>query len=74
MRAMETTVRELLAAAQAERKARFDAGRADTVFQALLRTKELLDAAIMGKLRPRWDGPFTGFIVTACPSPYAYTT
>ena len=26
--------------------------------------------ADIGKLRPRWDGPFT---VTACPSPNAYT-
>ncbi len=32
----------------------------------LLRTKELLDAADICKLRPRWDGPF---VVTACPSP-----
>ena len=74
MRAMEATVRELLAAAQAERKAKLDAGRVDTVFKVgdrvLLRTKELLDAADIGKLRPRWDGPFT---VTACPSPNAYT-
>ncbi len=74
MKAMETTVRELLAAAQAERKAKLDAGRVDTVFkvgdQVLLRTKELLDVADIGKLRPRWDGPFT---VTACPSPNAYT-
>jgi hypothetical protein len=51
MRAMEATVRELLAAAQAERKARLDAGWVDTVFQVtvgdqvLLWTKELLDAA-----------------------------
>jgi hypothetical protein len=71
---MEATVRELLAAAQAERKARLDRGRVDTVFKVgdrvLLRTKELLDAADIGKLRPRWDGPFT---VTACPSPNAYT-
>ena len=67
-------MRELLAAAQAERKAKLDAGRVDTVFKVgdrvLLRTKELLDAADIGKLRPRWDGPFT---VTACPSPNAYT-
>ena len=46
----------------------------DTVFavgdQVLLRTKELLDAADIGKLRPRWDGPFT---VLASPSPNAYT-
>ncbi len=49
-------------------------GRVDTVFKVgdrvLLRTKELLDAADIGKLRPRWDGPFT---VTACPRPNAYT-
>jgi hypothetical protein len=46
-------------------------GRVDTVGdRVLLRTKELLDAADIGKLRPRWDGPFT---VTACPSPNAYT-
>jgi hypothetical protein len=38
--------------------------------QVLLLTQELLDAADIGKLRPRWDGPFT---VTACPSPNAYT-
>ena len=70
-------MRELLAAAQAERKAKLDAGRVDTVFKVgdrvLLRTKELLDAADIGKLRPRWrrwDGPVT---VTACPSPSAYT-
>jgi hypothetical protein len=67
---METTasVRELLAAAQAARKAKLDVGRVDTVFKVgdrvLLRTKELLDAADIGKLRPRWDGPFS---VIACP-------
>ncbi len=32
--------------------------------------KGLLDAADIGMLRPRWDGPFR---VTACPSPNAYT-
>ncbi len=36
----------------------------------LLRTKELLDAADIGKLHPRWDGPFNAM---ACPSPNAYT-
>ena len=70
MQAMESTVRELLAAAQAERKAKLDMGRVDTVFQVgdrvLLRTKELLDAADIGKL----GRPFTCY---ACPSPNAYT-
>ena len=33
MRAMESTARELLDAAQAERKAKLDAGLIDTVFQ-----------------------------------------
>ena len=74
MRELEMSVRELLAAAQRERKTKLDAGRVDTVFkvgdQVLLRTKELLDAADIGKLRPRWDGPFT---VQACPGPNAYT-
>jgi hypothetical protein len=74
MRKQQLQVRELLAAAQQERKAKLDAGRVDTVFkvggQVLLRTKELLDAADIGKLRPRWEGPFT---VTACPNPNTYT-
>jgi hypothetical protein len=74
MRAVEVSVRELLASAQAALKAKLDVGRVDTVFKVgdrvLLRTKELLDAADIGKLRPRWDGPFT---VIACPSPNAYT-
>jgi hypothetical protein len=73
MHEIEATVRELLAAAQAERKAKLDAGRVDTVFavgdRALLRTKELFDVADIGKTRQRWDGPFT---VTARPSPNAY--
>ena len=74
MRQMESTVRELLRAAQLDRKAKLDAGRVDTVFQVgdqvMLRTKELLDVADIGKLRPRWDGPFE---VSAKPSPNAYT-
>ena len=68
----------LLAAAQAARKAILYAGRVDTVFKVgdrvLLRTKELLDTAEIGKLRglcPRRNCPFTA---TACPSPNAYTS
>ncbi len=56
---MEQNVRELLAVKQQERKAKLDAGRVDTVFKVgdlvLLRTKELLDAADIGKLLPWWD-------------------
>jgi hypothetical protein len=52
MHEIEAAVRELLAAAQAERKAKLDAGWVDTVFvvgdRVLLRTKELLDAADIG--------------------------
>ena len=74
MREAEAAVRELLAAAQAQQTAKLDAGLVDTVFtlgdRVLLRTKELLDAADIGKLRPRWDRPFT---VIACPNPNAYT-
>ena len=75
MRTIQLTVHELLAAAQQASKMKLvaAAGRRDTVFKVgdrvLLRTKELLDAADIGKLRPRWDGPFT---VTGCPSPNAY--
>jgi hypothetical protein len=71
---MEAAVWELLAAAQAARKAQLDAGRVNKVFKVgdlvLLRTKELLDAADIGKLQPRWDSPFS---VPACPSPNSYT-
>ena len=38
--------------------------------EVLLRTKELLDAAEIGKLKDRWLGPFR---VTACPRPNTYT-
>ena len=71
---LEEEVRALLHAAQQERKAALDKGRVDTVFhvgdEVLLRTKELLDAAEIGKLRPRWEGPFR---VTAVAGPNAYT-
>ena len=74
MRQMEHTVRELMLAAQRDRKAKLDEGRVDTVFKVgdrvMMRTKELFDAAAIGKLRPRWDGPFT---VTACTNPNTYT-
>ena len=65
-----------MAAAQADRKAKLDAGRVDTVFQVgdrvLLRTKELLDAVYIGKLRPRWGSHFTVTRI-AGPRPDAYT-
>ena len=74
MKALEQEVRALLHAAQQERKAALDPGRVATTFQVgdqvLLRTKELLDAAEVGKLRPRWEGPFT---VAALAGPNAYT-
>ena len=38
--------------------------------QVMLRTKELLDAAEIGKLRPRWEGPFP---VVALAGPNTYT-
>ena len=74
MRSIEATVLELLATTKAASKAKLDTRRVDTVFKVgdrvLLRTKELLDAAGVGKLRPLWGGPFT---VMACPSPNAST-
>jgi hypothetical protein len=74
MWAMEVTVGELLADAQAERIAKLDMGRVDTVFKVgdrvLLRTKKLFYAADIIMPRPRWDDPFT---VTAGPSPNVYT-
>ena len=61
MLAMEVTVLELLAAAQAEQKAKLDTGRVDTVFKVgnrvLLRTKELLDAATLASYAPGGTAP-----------------
>ena len=61
MKVLEQDVRALLQAARQERKAVLDRGKVDTVFrvgnQVLLWAKELLDAAEIGKLRPRWGGP-----------------
>jgi hypothetical protein len=74
MKALEQEVLALLHAAQQERKAALDRGRVDTRFQVgdqvMLRTKELLDAAEIGKLRPRWEGPFP---VVALAGPNTYT-
>ena len=77
LRAMEATVRELLAAAQAHwRSGRRNPTRAASTRCSRWATacccgpKELLDAADIGKLRPPWNGPY---IATTCPSPNAYT-
>ena len=55
---------------QAWHKAKPDTGKVNTVFKVggrvLLRTKNLLGAADIGKLLPRRDGPFTA---TAAPTP-----
>ena len=64
----------LIHVAQQERKAALDRGRVDTTFQVgdkvWLRTKELADGAEIGKLQPRWDGPFA---VAAIAGPNTYT-
>ena len=74
MQALEQEVRALLHAAQLERKAAMDKGRVDTAFrvgdEVMLRTAKLLDDADIGKLRPRWEGPFR---VTALAGPNTYT-
>ena len=74
MKTLEQEVQALLHAAQEERKASLDPSRVDTVFQVgdavMLRTAELLDAAEIGKLRPRWEGPFR---VSALAGPNTYT-
>ena len=74
MKALDQEVRALLHGVQQEREAALDRGREDTTFQVgdqvLLRTKELSDAAEVGKLRPRWEGPFP---VAAVRSPNTYT-
>ena len=70
---LEEEVRRLLHAAQAERKAKLDPGRVDVKFApgdlVLVRSKELLDAADIGKLRDRWEGPFK-VIKEAAPNAY----
>ena len=62
---MESTVLELLAAAPAERRAKLDDGRVDTVFvnQIMPWTKKLLGGWMPGCcrhwFRPRRDGPLS---------------
>ena len=55
-------MRRLLHAAQAERKAKLDPGRVDVKLArgnlVLVRTKDLFNAAGIGKLRDQWEGPF----------------
>ena len=74
MKALEQEVQALLYTAQQERKRALDPGRVDTVFrvwdQVMLGAAELLDAAEIGKLRPRWEGPFR---VKALAGPNTYT-
>ena len=63
----------MLHVAQTERKAKLDPGRIDVKFTpgdlVLVWSKELLDAAEIGKLRDRWEGPFK---VTKEAAPNAY--
>ncbi len=60
MKQLEKEVQALLLEARQSRKAVLDRGRVDHQVgdQAMLRTKELLGAAEIGKLRPQCDGPF----------------
>ena len=74
MQDIEREVQARMHAAQQERKAALDRHRVDTTFavgnRVWLRTKELADGAEIGKLQPRWDGPFE---VAAVAGPYTYT-
>ena len=68
-------MRAQLHAAQQARQAALDRGQVDTTFQVgdqVLRTKELLDAAEVGKLRPQWEGPVPAAAV-AGPKTYTLT-
>ncbi len=71
---LEQEVQALLRAGQQERNAVLDRGRVDTVFQVgdqvRLRTRELLDVAEIGKLRPQG---VCHFRVAALASPNTYT-
>ncbi len=62
MQELQKEVHALLLETQQSRKTVLDRGRFDTVLQVgdqvMLRIKELLDAAEIGKLRPQCDSPF----------------
>ncbi len=71
LKALEEKVQALLQAAQQERKTALEGSRVDATFQvgnqALLQTAELLDAAVIGQLRPPWAGPFRATALTRVP-------
>ena len=63
----------MLHAAQTEQKAKLDLGRVDVKFApgylVMVLSKELLDAAEIGKLLDLWEGPFK-VIKEATPNAY----
>ena len=73
MRQVTEQVRALLLSAQQERKEQHDQHRREVTFQpgdqVLLATRQLTELAQVGKLRPRWQGPFE---VLGSPSPNTY--
>ncbi len=59
---MKALEQEVLTLRSRNARRSMDRGCVDTRVQVggqvMLRTKDLLDAAEIGKLRPRWEGPF----------------
>jgi len=74
MRHITEQVRALLLTAQRERKELHDQHRREVTFQpgdqVLLATRQLTELAQVGKLQPRWQGPFE---VLDSPGPNTYT-
>jgi len=74
MRHITEQVRALLLTAQRERKELHDQHRREVTFQpgdqVMLATRQLTELAQVGKLRPRWQGPFE---VLDSPGPNTYT-
>ena len=74
MRQITEEVRALLLSTQQERKEHHDQHRREVTFQpgdrVLLATRQLAEAAQVGKLRNRWEGPFE---VIDSPGPNTYT-